>query len=568
MKNKKIVSGKKDTKKEIATAAPRNDTPGVYQLIDVAKIKPWSNYRKTFKLKGLEELTDSVKSKGVLQPIIVRPKKGNGSFEIVTGHRRHTAAKDAGLKQMPCILKECTDEEVIEIQVIENSQREDVNPMEEGIGFKKLIEMGKHTPETLAKKLDKSLSYVFGRLSLAKLPEEVQKAVLGEKITLGHALVLTRLRHASEQKEMLKAIFSNEWSVRDTANNIEDFSHDIKDAVFDTKACDKCPYLSRNQTVLFPELKKTGECMDRGCYAKKTMDFYKAFLDEKKKQGFKVITDKKEFLTLRNSNKGIEIYQPDTGHYSSVPKRYKSECVKCTEHHAYFLYEEEAYRGSKHIYFGEMCTNKKCLDAMNRQKADRETDRDTDRENSGNGGRISPHTIAAHARACRDRFLREQLPGKVEASETLQKRLLIYTLLVKYGGDFDEKEIEMLKELMPSCDGALFDNEYSLASEIDAKLLDAALKTILLLTVPWTNPDVLLEMTPEAGIDMSKDFGPDETFLESKTKDELIKFISTHKLAVEVPKSGKKGDIVKAIAAQDLRGKLTKELKEECEIGG
>ncbi|MEK7075507.1 MAG: ParB/RepB/Spo0J family partition protein, partial [Patescibacteria group bacterium] len=124
--------------KKIAAAAPRNDnSTGVYQLIDIAKIKPSkSNYRKTSNLKGVEELTDSIKSKGVLQPIIVRTQKGNGSFEIVTGHRRHAAAKNAGLKQIPCILKDCSDAEALEIQVIENSQREDVNPMEEAMGFK------------------------------------------------------------------------------------------------------------------------------------------------------------------------------------------------------------------------------------------------------------------------------------------------------------------------------------------------------------------------------------------------------------------------------------------------
>lgn len=555
--------------KKIAAAAPRNDnSTGVYQLIDIGKIQPSKlNYRKTFNAKAQEELTESIKSKGVLQPISVRPLKGNGSFEIVIGSRRYCGAKDAGLKQIPCMVKELSDAEALEIQVIENSQREDVNPMEEAMGFKRLIEMGKHTHETLAKKLGKSLSYVFGRLSLAKLPEEVQKAVLGEKISLGHALILTRLRHPSEQKEMLQAIIQQEMSVREAAGSLDDFENDINKAVFDTAACEKCPYLSRNQAVLFPELKKSGECMDKGCFFAKTRDFYKAITEEKKKEGFKIFTDAKEVEGL--IKKYVRICPPESSEYYEKPKKYKSECMKCKENHAYFIYEKDSNYYRKSIEFGEICLDKKCLDAMNRTKT-----QDSNIQNSNEGsGRISPHTIAAHARACRDRFLRANFPAKVEASEVLQKRFTIYHVLATYNSFFlDEGQEGFMKGLNPSFNKNK--NKYSVGQDviygfvawIPAARLDEALKRILVIAIQWADEDVLLRMTPEAGIDMAKDFGPDEEFLNSKTKDELMKFIGTHKLTVEMKESEKKGNIVKAILVQDLKGKLTKELKEAVEI--
>ncbi|MEK7075996.1 MAG: hypothetical protein AAB948_04360, partial [Patescibacteria group bacterium] len=432
----------------------------------------------------------------------------------------------------------------------ENSQREDVNPMEEAMGFKRLIEMGKHTHETLAKKLGKSLSYVFGRLSLARLHEEVQKAVLSEKISLGHALILTRLRYPSEQKEMMKAIITDEMSVREAAKALNDFENDINKAVFDTAACETCPYLSRNQAVLFPELKKTGECMDKGCFFAKTRDFYKAIINEKQKAGFKICHDAKEIEEL--IKKYVRICPPDSSEYHDKPKKYKSECMKCKENHAYFIYEKDSNYYGKHIEFGEICMNKKCLDAMNRSK---NSGAESKAENSDSGnGRISPHTVAAHAMACRDRFT-------------------IYHVLATYNSFFlDEGQEGFMKGLNPSFNKNK--NKYSVGQDviygfvawIPAARLDEALKRILVIAIQWADEDVLLRMTPEAGIDMAKDFGPDEEFLNSKTKDELMKFIGTHKLTVEMKESEKKGNIVKAILVQDLKGKLTKELKEAVEI--
>ena len=155
------------------------------------------NYRKKMDKTSLEELTESIRQKGVLQPIIVRPLKGNGSYEIVAGYRRYQAATAAGLKNIPAIIEEFDDEAALEVAITENSQREDVNPIDEALGFKRMLNAGTEI-ETIAAKIARPVSYVLGRIKLLDLCKEAQQAVLKGKISLGHAQVLLRLRSKSE----------------------------------------------------------------------------------------------------------------------------------------------------------------------------------------------------------------------------------------------------------------------------------------------------------------------------------------------------------------------------------
>ena len=137
----------------------------MYKELSLNKIKASKeNYRSAISEGPLEDLTASVKAKGILQPILVRPM--NGKYEIVAGHRRYLAAQAAGLETIPATVREFDDQEALEIQVIENSQREDPNPMDEARGFQRLVEMGNHTPDTLAEKLGRNVAYVYSRVKL------------------------------------------------------------------------------------------------------------------------------------------------------------------------------------------------------------------------------------------------------------------------------------------------------------------------------------------------------------------------------------------------------------------
>jgi ParB/RepB/Spo0J family partition protein len=510
----------------------------------------------------MQELVASIASKGVLQPILVRPNGGKDSFLIVAGHRRHKASCDAGMTKIPAIIRTLSDADALELQIIENSQREDPNPMEEAWGFDRLIKIGKHTADTLASKLDKSVDYVLGRISLLKIPDEAQKKVAAGEISLGHALLITRLRHASEQKEFLKMLQrDNGITVKEAQRQISGFSKDIKDALFDASACKVCDFLGRNQTNLFPELKNSGECMDRGCFFAKERDHIKAVLDKKKGEGFKIMLDKKEVIKLTASyggGKGEKIKGDLSmkGHYyADVPKRYKSDCAKCTDNHVFFMYEEKDWRG-KALEFGELCLNKSCLRKMNNPS------RGSAAGSAEGNGRVSASTARAHATACRDRFLKANLPAKISVSEALQRRILIYTLLIKY--DRLENRGNLLKALDPKFNDTGYCRDtaiYEAVMEAKPEVLGQMLERILVASIEQTDADVLLRMTPEAGIDMLKDFPPDKTYLSSKTKAELEAIMTKFKLPTELKMAtAKKGDIIAEILKHDLCGKLTKDL--------
>ncbi len=530
----------------------------MFKVIPLDNVKPSKeNYRTIFRKVSMEELTASVKSKGVLQPILVRPVKGNGSFEIVAGHRRFMAATDAGLGEIPAMVKELSDVEALEIQVIENSQREDPNPMEEARGFAKLIKMGKHTPDTLAEKIGRSVRYVLSRVKLLDLPEKVQAKVESEELSLGHALLLTRLRHASEQTAFMKEILDEELSVGQATGGIRDFVSTLENAVFDTAGCERCPYLSRNQSTLWPDLKKSDHCMDKGCFFAKTRDHYKAILKARAADGFKTFTDEKTVrpLIAHGAKKSARIVDSESKtryYYGVEPKKYKGQCMKCTEQHAFYMYETKGYNG-KGIEFGDICLDTKCLNKM-QGHARPGHDGGNGTSSSGNG-----HNKEMKARECRDRFLRDRVPPKVAASAPLQKRLHIYYMCVA-GNDFMPEDLA--KELGLGKSRWILSTElYRGIMALPAKQLDKVLSNVLAAKVAKdTDTGALLLMTDEAGIDVSKELAVDKAWLNSNTKAELAKVAK--QLGVKLPaKAEKKGEMVKAILAGNLVGKIPSDFK-------
>lgn len=143
--------------------------------------------RRDFQPEAMLELTKSIKAKGVVQPLIVRPVRGGSSYEIVAGERRWRAAQAAGLHRVPVIIRDYTDSEVLEIAIIENIQRADLNPVEEALAFRQLMERFGHTQEKLAESLAVSRSHIANTLRLLNLPEEVLSMLRMGRLTAGHA---------------------------------------------------------------------------------------------------------------------------------------------------------------------------------------------------------------------------------------------------------------------------------------------------------------------------------------------------------------------------------------------
>jgi len=171
-----------------------------------------ANPRRTFDDDQLEELTNSIREKGVMSPLLVRPSEDPNIFEIIAGERRWRAAQRAGLHEVPVIVREVDDKEALELAIIENVQRADLNPLEEAMGYGQLIEQFDYTQQDLAQVIGKSRSHVANTLRLLRLPEDVRSMVSSGTLTAGHARTLIT---AEDPAALAQQIVSGGLSVRE-----------------------------------------------------------------------------------------------------------------------------------------------------------------------------------------------------------------------------------------------------------------------------------------------------------------------------------------------------------------
>jgi ParB family chromosome partitioning protein len=170
--------------------------------------------RKNFDEQALKELASSIKEHGVFQPIIV--KKSIKGYEIIAGERRYRASKLAGLETVPAIVRDFSDEEMMEIALLENLQRENLNAIEEALAYKSMIDKLGLTQDELAVKVGKSRSHITNMLGLLRLPDEVKDMVTDKKLSMGHARMISKLEDESKMKEMADKIYTEGLSVRQT----------------------------------------------------------------------------------------------------------------------------------------------------------------------------------------------------------------------------------------------------------------------------------------------------------------------------------------------------------------
>ncbi len=209
----------KSTKKSDANEKASGD--GVV-MVKINKVEPNKKQpRKNFDEAALEELADSIKQFGIIQPVVVQ-KKGD-YYEIIAGERRWRAAKVAKLKEIPVVIKDYTEQEIMEIALIENIQREDLNPIEESLAYKRLIDEYKLKQEDIAKKLSKSRTVITNSLRLLKLSKVVQEMLINGELSSGHARTLVVIEDEKKQEEFAYKIIKEKLSVRETEKLIQNF---------------------------------------------------------------------------------------------------------------------------------------------------------------------------------------------------------------------------------------------------------------------------------------------------------------------------------------------------------
>lgn len=197
------------------------------QMLKINQVEPNREQpRKHFEEDALLELADSIKQYGVLQPLLVRKRKDY--YEIIAGERRWRAAKLAGVKEVPVIIKEYTEQQAVEIALIENIQRENLNPIEEAMAFKKLLTEFNLKQDEVAERVSKSRTAVTNSMRLLKLGEKVQQMIIDDMITTGHARALLAIDDEEQQYLLATKIFDEKLSVRETEKLIKSLKNPKK----------------------------------------------------------------------------------------------------------------------------------------------------------------------------------------------------------------------------------------------------------------------------------------------------------------------------------------------------
>jgi len=297
-------------------------------------IQSSSNPRKHFDQAKLDELAVSIKTHGVLQPILVRawqvgmanPKHRPmvemiGIYEIVCGERRWRASQIAGMDTIPAMVRELTDKEVLELQVVENLQREDVHELEEAEGYERLMKYHDYTADSLAEKIGKSRAYIYARLKLTALAPAARDLFYEGKLTASTALLIARIPGTTLQMQAATDITKPDWkgdvmATRAAADlirraytlDLEDASFKTADAALVPKAgsCDACPKRSGNDLILFADIGDPDVCTDPSCFQNKKEANYLRLKALAEKSGKEICSGKEAAEMLVNGRHSLD----------------------------------------------------------------------------------------------------------------------------------------------------------------------------------------------------------------------------------------------------------------------
>lgn len=221
------INDKKTHSENSSTQKKADEKSGGETMVNITKVEPNREQpRKNFDEDALEELAESIKQFGLLQPILVQDRKTY--YEIIAGERRWRAAKKAGLKEVPVIIKNLSEQEIVEISLIENIQRENLNPIEEAQAYKRLLTEFHLKQDEVAERVAKSRTAVTNSMRLLKLCDNVQQMIIDDMISTGHARALITIEDADQQYAIAQQIFDEKLSVRDVEKLVKNLNKPVK----------------------------------------------------------------------------------------------------------------------------------------------------------------------------------------------------------------------------------------------------------------------------------------------------------------------------------------------------
>lgn len=320
-------------------------------VIDESPLNP----RREFDAKALTELASSIAERGVLEPLLVRPV--GERYEVIAGARRLRASKAAGLKSVPCMVREASDAELLELALLENVVRADINALEEGEAYAKLVQEHAYTADSLAEKTGKSRTVIYSRMKLAQLQGRARDLVLTGGLNASIGELLSRLPTLAAQEEAVDSLdhrFGDRWngdrrevtdwstlSYRDAKEHLDhELSRVLAKAPFDVKdttlfsvagACGSCPKRTSQDKALFPDV-KADTCLDSACWATKKGEATKRVLAELQEDGLKVLIERAKAAKLLKKDApkvaAAVAKWKDPYAYGSNTDSYKKEAAK------------------------------------------------------------------------------------------------------------------------------------------------------------------------------------------------------------------------------------------------
>jgi len=246
-----------------APAPLADQTPNSNFEVDIDLITPNPEQPRTrFADQALDELAQSIVANGIVQPIVVRPR--NGKYEIVAGERRWRASQRAGLRKVPVVVKEVSDDKLLELALIENIQRQELNPIEEAKAYRKLIENIGLTQEQVSERVGRERSLVATSIRLLKLPDDIQKLIEEENLSAGHGRALLMIQDHSEQQRIARKVMDDGLSVRETERLVKRSVEKVESVENKAVRAAKDPNVAAAETKLMRRLGTNVKIIPKG----------------------------------------------------------------------------------------------------------------------------------------------------------------------------------------------------------------------------------------------------------------------------------------------------------------
>ena len=312
-----------------AAGAPVRELPPVRGGVQNVELELLDASPGNRELGDIEDLTESVQSHGVLQPVLLRPKPDDDMrYETVAGHRRVAAARAAGLMTIPALVRDLDDREVLEVRLIENLERRELHPLEECEGYRLLVERHGYTVEALSARLHKGRDYVHGRLRFSSLAKDLHEAFLAKELDVGQALLVARVAGVDRQKKAWRLLADERLPFREAAELVRrEFMLELEGAPFDpldaglvtaAGSCALCPKRAGNMPGLFEDLGGEDVCTDSACFRRKAEASFELATKQHKAHGGKVLGKKESAamfhgreLSWSAKNQWVEVDQAD-----------------------------------------------------------------------------------------------------------------------------------------------------------------------------------------------------------------------------------------------------------------